>query len=56
MKISVVHNHIYYPDQWTFSCAPFFEHEELGNISAEEAQDRAVQLVKAALENALNKL
>lgn len=53
LKISVVYNHIYYPDQWTFSCSPFFEHEELGNISAQEAQDKAIQLVRAALKNTL---
>ncbi len=53
LKISVVYNHVCYPDQWVFSCEPFFEHEELGNITPTEAQERALGLVRLALEKTL---
>lgn len=56
LRVVVVYNHVCYPDQWIFTCLPFFQEEELGNISVAEAKERAIKLVKLALEKALNNL
>lgn len=56
LKISVIYNHIHYPNTCIFSCPPFFEQEELGDIAVDQAKDRVITLVKLALEDALSKL
>jgi len=56
LKISVVYNHIYYPDEWTFSCWPFYEHEPVNSTDPLEAQKEALGLVRLALEDVLEKL
>lgn len=56
LRISVVYNHVCYPDQWIFTCEPFFEQEELGDISAEKAQTKALELVSSAFKDTLSDL
>lgn len=56
LKISVVYNHVFCPDQWIFSCSPFFEYEELGNCTEKQAKETAVSAVKSALREMLGEL
>lgn len=56
LKISVVYNHIYYPDRWVVTCNPFFDTELLKNISMEDARNEALIKVRICLEDALKGL
>lgn len=52
-NITVTCNHIYHKGNWIAHCDPFFRERELGVETKEEAQTKAVQMVRERLERAL---
>lgn len=49
LRISVVFNHIQYPDRWIITCQPFFDVDLLESLDVESAKNEAVSLVKSRL-------
>ena len=46
LRLTVTSSHVYYPGQWVFYCEPFYNTHKLGYGSMEEAQAKALQLVR----------
>lgn len=55
-RITVTCGHIYYQGKWIMHCEPFFRERELDVASKEEAQAKAIAMVKPLLEAALSAL
>ena len=56
IRITVTCNHIYYKGEWIVRCEPFFEHKKLFVKTKEEAQTKAIAMVRVRLESALTAL
>lgn len=52
LRIVVVRNHIYCPDDWVMHCPPWFDTYPVGPLTlpAEEAQSQALALVREKLD------
>lgn len=51
--------HLYHPAEWILTCEPFFREHVLGakaDMSVEQAQDKAVKLVRTAVKQAADAL
>lgn len=56
LRITVTNGHIYYPGKWVMHCAPFFDTHKLDVDTKEEAQAKAVELVRAEIDVIINDL
>lgn len=56
LKLSVMNSHIYYPGEWVMTCEPFFITKELNVSTKEEAQAKALELIKEEVKNILDDL
>ena len=50
LRVSVLSSHIYYPGQWVMHCKPFYDTHKLDVETKEQAQAKALQLVKKEID------
>lgn len=50
LRISITNNHIYHRGEWVFHCQPWFDTKPLSVTSKEEAQSKALAMVKQKVE------
>lgn len=50
LRISITSGHLYYPGKWVMHCEPWFNTKELSVETKEEAQAKALAMVRQKVE------